>query len=229
MTLTDIIDHDGGSIYLLDSDLGDQPDTIVSSGDRRLRPGIGALAVGVGQDRANGGLGRVSVDVGDGGFTPEPGDAVFVEECEYLTRQGRQYIGSCYFEECQGELAEPLTPGGAAVVHVRLYELPGPHEPYYASAPGYEARWVPVNVHLLLHIWNEPIGDEELASRAQAATAVRGKPSSIERRQDSVLDERQPVWTPYKVFAHGVVQVNAELILDEQPADSQSWLPPEMQ
>ncbi|MGS2811045.1 hypothetical protein [Nocardia sp. MW-W600-9] len=156
VTLTDIVDYDnGGLIYLLDRALDSQPKTISWEGEHRLRPGVGALAISTGRDRSHGNLGRVSVVVGEGGFPPEPVGAEFVEEASYLTELGRQYVGSSYYEECQGELAIDLTPPGPARVHVRLFEVAGPHEPYSASAPGYEPRSVPVDVHLLLHIWNE--------------------------------------------------------------------------
>ncbi|MEV0684781.1 hypothetical protein AB0I35_13040 [Nocardia sp. NPDC050378] len=156
VTLTDIIDYDnGGLIYLLDRALDSQPRTISWDGERRLRPGVGALAISTGRDRSHGNLGRVSVGVGDGGFPPEPTGAEFIEEASYLTELGREYVGSSYYEECQGELAVGLTPPGPARVHVRLYEVAGPHESYSASAPGHETRSVPVDVHLLLHIWNE--------------------------------------------------------------------------
>ncbi len=153
---TDIIDYDGGAIYLLDNQLSSQTDTITAIVGGRLRPGVGALAVNTTHDRSRGNLARVSVEVGGGQFPPEPTDAEFIEEVSFPTELGSQRIGDCYFAECQGELAAPLTPPGPACVHVRLYEISGPHEPYLASAPGYEPRMVPVNEHLLLQLWSEP-------------------------------------------------------------------------
>ncbi|MGW5452313.1 hypothetical protein [Nocardia sp. NPDC003979] len=153
---TDIIDYDGGAFYLLDDQLSDQTDTIPAIADGRLRPGIGALAIKTIQDRSRGNLARVTVEVGDGQFPSEPTDAEFVEETSYLTELGGERIGDCYFAECRGELSGTLTPAGPARIHVRLYQIPGPHKPYHASAPGYESQMVPVNEHLLLHLWSEP-------------------------------------------------------------------------
>ncbi|WP_194837314.1 hypothetical protein [Nocardia sp. XZ_19_369] len=155
MRATDIIDYDGGSIYLLDDDLTKQTDTIPALDTGRLRPGVGAMGIKTVNDRSYGHLARISVEVAAAGFPAEPADAEFIEESSYLTELGCQRIGDCYFAECQGELAAPLTPPGRARVHVRLYEIPGPHDPYRAAAPGYSPRLVPVNEHLLLHIWNE--------------------------------------------------------------------------
>ncbi|MFE3543857.1 hypothetical protein ACFXK0_12895 [Nocardia sp. NPDC059177] len=153
---TDIIDYDGGAFYLLDNQLSDQTDTITAIAGGRLRPGTGALAIKTSEDRSRGNLGRVSVEVGDGQFPPEPTDAEFIDEISYSTELGSQRIGDCYFAECRGELNGTLTPPGPARIHVRLYQVPGPHEPFHASAPGYESRMVPVNEHLLLHLWSEP-------------------------------------------------------------------------
>lgn len=159
MPATDIIDYDeGGCIYLVDEPLRDQMHTLPSH-PARLRAGIGALCIDAGRDRSYGNLARVSVEVGEGGFPPEPESAEFLAEAAYLTEHGSQRLASCYFEECQGELAGTLTPAGPARVHVRLYELPGPHQPYLATAPGHEPRLVPVDPHLLIHLWNEPLTD----------------------------------------------------------------------
>lgn len=156
MRSTDIIDYDGGAIYLLDDQLTDQTRTLPVLDTGRLRPGFGILGIKTSNERSYGHLARVSVETADG-FPPEPTDAEFMAETSYLTDLGRQRIGDCYFAACQGDLARPLTPPGPARVHVRLYEIRGPQEPYRAAAPGYEPRLIPVNEHLLLHIWNEPV------------------------------------------------------------------------
>lgn len=156
MKSTDIIDYDGGTIYLLDDKLTNQTNTIPALDTGRLRPGHGALGIKTVNERSYGHLARISVETADTGFPPEPTDAEFIAETSYLTDLGQQRLGDCYFAECQGELAGTLTPPGPARIHVRVYDIPGPHEPYHATAPGHPPRLVPVNEHLLLQIWNEP-------------------------------------------------------------------------
>ncbi|WP_146251361.1 hypothetical protein [Nocardia tenerifensis] len=161
-----MVDYDGGLIYLLDHDLDQQTATITMTAGPRLLPGIGALAIRTRHRQGN--LARVTVEAGAGRYPPEPADAHFLEEATYTTARGRQYVGSCYFEQCQGQLAEPLTDPGPARVHVRLYEIPGPHEPYLATAPGHADRLIDIDEHLLLHIWNEPLtGNRTQSTRTQ--------------------------------------------------------------
>ncbi|ASF07515.1 hypothetical protein NBRGN_044_00070 [Nocardia brasiliensis NBRC 14402] len=164
--LSDVVDYDGGMIYLLDHDLDQQTATIRMTAGPRLLPGIGALAIRTRQRQGN--LARVSVEMGADLYPPEPVDAQFLEEATYRTERGRQYVGSCYYEHCQGQLADPLTGSGPARVHVRLYEVPGPHEPYRATAPGHADRLIDIDEHVLLHIWNEPlVGNQTRSTRTQ--------------------------------------------------------------
>jgi hypothetical protein len=155
--MTDVVSYDGAVIgHLLDSDLHRQALTIAfEASGSRLKPGVGALAILAGQGVDYGFMVRISVEVGEGQFPNEPNDAEFIEEAEYLTELGQQYVADYNLEECQGDLAGALTPPGRAIVHVRLYGIEGPHEPYLAAPPGYPSRLIPVAEHLLLHIWNE--------------------------------------------------------------------------
>ncbi|MEV6562523.1 hypothetical protein AB0M22_42855 [Nocardia sp. NPDC051756] len=155
-TLTDVVDYDGGGFFVTDADLDEQISTLPSyQPGQRLCPGIGAVRINTTHDLARG-LVRVSVEVGDTSFPAPPENARLLEERSYLTRRGAQRVRDSNLEECQGQLAAPLTAAGPAAVHVRLYEIPGPHEQYLATAPGYADRLIEIDEHLLLHLWNEP-------------------------------------------------------------------------
>ncbi|WP_194833465.1 hypothetical protein [Nocardia sp. XZ_19_369] len=159
-TLTDVVDYDGGGFFLTDADLDDQISTLSYEPGQRLYIGTGAVRINTTRDQARG-LARVSVEVGDNAFPVPPANARLVDERTYHTQRGAQRIRDSNLEECQGQLATPITAAGPATVHIRVYEIPAPHDQYLATAPNYADRLIDIDEHLLLHIWNEPTADSQ--------------------------------------------------------------------
>ncbi|QBS39554.1 hypothetical protein [Nocardia sp. CS682] len=145
MERTDIVDHADGFFFLTDDHLDDQLRTISQKTGPRFRPGEGALQIHVAGD----GMARVTVDVSDTGFPAIPVGRELIDECIYTTALGAQRVRHSWLEEAQGQLDDPVTPSGPARVHVRMYKIPGPHEPVTSG--------IEVTEHVLLHIWNEAL------------------------------------------------------------------------
>lgn len=166
MRATDVVDLDYGLIYITDDVLDDQLDTLPLAGGR-LQPGLGALRIITIAER---GLARVTVDMREPGGRPEPvAELEGSEECIYRTELGVQRVRGWELEECQGDLADPFTPPGPAIVHVRVYTVPGPHEP---SSLG-----VPIIEHVLLQIWNEQNAFDRRDAHACVVAAPSAGPS----------------------------------------------------
>ncbi|WP_194838824.1 hypothetical protein [Nocardia sp. XZ_19_369] len=144
MERTDLVDHADGFFFLTDDLLDDQLRTISQKTGPRLRPGAGALQL---HTATEDGMARVTVAVSDTALPAPPDDLELIDECTYTTALGAQRLRHSWLEETQGQLRDPITPPGPARVHVRMYEVPGPHEPLVSG--------IEVTEHILLHIWNQ--------------------------------------------------------------------------
>ncbi|MFH5209196.1 hypothetical protein ACHIPZ_13475 [Antrihabitans sp. NCIMB 15449] len=142
----DVVDTDE-CFYLSDDALDDQTDTLTYSEGKYLDPGEGILRI---TTQITFGLVRIEVETFDDALPPESTEQWDgVEEAYYRTQLGLQRVRSSELEECQGELAGPVTQPGPAIVHVRAHWNNRVQPP---SPLG-----VPVVAHYLLHIRQSPV------------------------------------------------------------------------
>lgn len=139
---TDVLDADS-MFYVSDDVLDDQASTICFPDSTEvLVPGVGIVAV---RTPFESGLARVIVEVHENEPAPSSEQWDGTEWCEYRTDFGPQRVRDCNFEECQDELAGPLTPPGQYVVHIRAYWRISPQAPVDDD--------LPVDALYLLQMW----------------------------------------------------------------------------